>query len=65
VERVFSDEAAEHIRVLLGHHWTQTQIAKAAGVAPSTVSQAKVRGTTINEETAERIMSVQPGQARP
>jgi hypothetical protein len=64
VERVYSDEASEHIHVLLRHGWRQTEIAAAAGVAPSTVSTAKDRGVTINAETAERILAVQPGQSR-
>jgi hypothetical protein len=64
VERVLSDEASAHIHVLLGHHWTQREIAKVAGVAPSTVSTAKERGVWINAETAEAILSVQPHMSR-
>jgi hypothetical protein len=44
VERVYSDEASAHIHQLVRLGWKQTEIAAAAGVAPSTVSTAKERG---------------------
>ena len=64
VERVYSDEASAHIHQLIRLGWKQKEIAAAAGVAESTVSQAKERSATINAETSERICAVQPGQSR-
>ena len=64
MERVFSDEAADHISQLTRLGWKQKEIAAAAGLAPSTVSTAKERGILINAETSERILAVQPGQSR-
>ncbi len=64
VERVYSDEASAHIHVLLRHGWKQTEIAHVTGLAPSTTSQAKERGVTINAETSERILAVAPGMSR-
>ena len=64
VERVFSDEAAAHIHQLVRLGWKQTEIARAAGLAPSTVSTAKERGVLIALTTHDAILAVQPGQSR-
>ena len=61
---MYSDEASAHIHQLMRLGWKQAEIAAAAGVAPSTISTAKERGATINAETSERILAVQPGQSR-
>ena len=42
--------------MLRRHGWKQTEIARAAGVAESTISNAKVRGTTIDETTEQAIL---------
>lgn len=64
LERVLSDEAAEHIAMLLRHHWKQIDIARVTGLSPATISQAKRRRVWISAETSERILAVQPGQSR-
>lgn len=64
VERVYSDEASAHIKQLIRLGWKQTEIADVTGLAPSTISTAKEPGATINAETSERILAVQPGQSR-
>jgi hypothetical protein len=58
LERVWSDDVAEHIADLLERGWTQTEIAKAAGVSTGVVSKAKWPGLVLDVETAERIMAV-------
>ena len=63
-ERVYSDESAAHIRKLVRLGWTQTQIAAVAGVSTGAVSTAKEPGVTINAETADKILAVNPTQSR-
>lgn len=65
VERVNSDETAEHIRKLVRMGWRQTEIARCAGVSTGAVSTAKDRGVVINASTAEKILAVRPTQSRP
>ena len=50
--------------MLLRHGWRQTEIAAAAGVALLDGEHGEGSWVTINAETAERILAVQPGQSR-
>jgi hypothetical protein len=63
-ERVLSDEVSRHIKLLVRMGWTQTQIAKVAGVSTGAISTAKEPGVVINVETAEKILAVKPTQSR-
>jgi hypothetical protein len=64
VERVHSDAASRHIKLLIRMGWTQTQIAAVAGVSTGAVSTAKQPGVVINLATAEKILAVNPTQSR-
>jgi transcriptional regulator with XRE-family HTH domain len=55
---------SHHIKLLLRLHWTQAQIAAAAGVSDATISTAKVPGVVINVETAQKILAVTPTGSR-
>jgi DNA-directed RNA polymerase specialized sigma24 family protein len=64
LDTVPTDQCAAHIAQLRRMGWSQEQIARAAGVATGTVSQAKCRGVRILRSTAEAILALRPEQSR-
>jgi hypothetical protein len=64
VERVHSDAASRHIKLLIRMGWKQAQIAQAAGLSTGAISTAKEPGVVINAETERKVLAVNPTQSR-
>ena len=58
VVRVQASEVAAHIAALKEAGWTQSAIAKAAGLSVGVVSKAKFPDSVLDLATAEKILAV-------
>lgn len=58
--RIPAAEVKAHLRRLVKSGWTKSDIAAEAGLGNSTVWHIEHRQTTVNRDTAERIMSLEP-----
>jgi transcriptional regulator with XRE-family HTH domain len=56
---VYADEARVRVEQLVSAGAKKSEVARRAGVSPALISKILKPGSSINEETAERILSVE------
>ena len=55
---VSADEARAHVDELVARGWRRIDVARAAGCSPALISKLAHEGATINESSAQSILSV-------
>ena len=55
---VYADEARAHVEELVARGVSKSEVARRAGVSPALISKIMKPGSSINAETAERILAL-------